>query len=63
MNDEPEILFGHVVRGFSEWYREHYAYLQTLFTKDAERQFESIEDFAVEVYLTLKCGYDPEPAA
>jgi hypothetical protein len=63
MNDEPEILFGHAVTGFVEWYREHYKYLQTLFTEAAAKQFDTIEDFAVEIYLTLKCGYDFESVA
>jgi hypothetical protein len=58
--NKPEILFGHRVRGFVEWYNEHCEYLKTLFTKEAEDIFGSLEDFAVELFLTIKCGLLPD---
>ena len=51
---EPIITFGIYVKGFSEWYKEHFNEVKEQFTKEVEELFDTLEDFAVEVYMTIR---------
>lgn len=41
---------------FQFWVTEHLALLNELYTPEVEALFETFEDWAVELYLTIKAG-------
>ena len=57
MENAPTITFGQYVTGFAEWYKGAYAMLRDIFANlsdDTREEFDSLEDFALEVYHETK---------
>jgi len=50
----PQLTFSVYTEGFKDWFISNFQVLTDCFTQDAEDLFETIEDFAIEVYLELK---------
>ena len=51
---EQHITYSKILPGFSEWFTKYFFTIKELFTKEVEELFETLEDFAVELYLTIK---------
>ena len=54
MNFTP--TFGKLVYGFEQWIAANLATVQECYTAKAQELFETFEDFAVELYMEIKCG-------
>lgn len=55
MNAQPAYL--HLVPGFNEWFAQMSQHLIEFFkVPEVESEFETLEDFGLEVYLTIRCG-------
>lgn len=46
----PSITFGQLIIGFPQWYNTNFNEIQNSFTSEAQELFETIEDFAVELF-------------
>jgi hypothetical protein len=56
MNLTPEITIGRYVKGFAVWYESIYHYVQQIwndFSDDIKDEFETIENFAIELFFEL----------
>jgi hypothetical protein len=53
----PVITHGNLLIGFPEWFRKHYTTLKELFTPEAEAEYETLEDFAIEVHDKVTTDY------
>jgi hypothetical protein len=42
---------------FRQWVNEHLAVIQEFFTPEVAEEYGTLEDWAVELYLTIKAGY------
>jgi len=50
-----KFLFGYVVKGFAEWFTKNETEIRLAYKEtDAESVFETLEDFAVELYLEMR---------
>jgi inosine/xanthosine triphosphate pyrophosphatase family protein len=57
MNEATQhITYSKVLNGFPEWFAKYFPAVKSSFTIEAEELFETLENFAVELYLTLKVG-------
>lgn len=57
-----KFLFGYVVKGFVEWFTQNKVEIEIAYKEtEAEVLFETLEDFAVELFLEMKGVeiYDP----
>jgi hypothetical protein len=57
-----KLLFGFVLKGFVEWFTTNQTVIELAYKEtEAEVAFETLEDFAVELFLELKGVeiYDP----
>jgi hypothetical protein len=48
------VTFGKYVKGFEEWYQMNFNEVQAEFTPEAKDLFDTIEDFAVEIYFQMR---------
>jgi hypothetical protein len=50
----PIITVGHFINGFVDWYVTNFETVQPLFTEEVKELFDSVEDFAIEIFFELK---------
>jgi hypothetical protein len=50
------ITYSKVLKEFPEWFTKYFSTIKELFTAEVEDLFETLENFAVELYLTIKTG-------
>jgi hypothetical protein len=51
MNEIPQLTFSKIVIGFEEWFKANFNDLVQAFTPEAEHLFDTLEDFAVEIFF------------
>ena len=49
----PSITFSRLVVGFEEWFVSNWKIILPLYTPDQQERFETVEDFAVEIFGTM----------
>jgi hypothetical protein len=50
-----KITFGKIVKGFTEWFTQNQTEIEVSYKElKAEEIFETLEDFAVELFLTME---------
>jgi hypothetical protein len=62
MNPTPEVTIGHHIKGFAAWYTSIYKYIQQVwneFSDDTRDEFETIENFAIELFFELHETWQP----
>lgn len=49
----PPITFGQYLNGFVEWFTQNLQEIQNQFSPELKNEFETLEDFAVELYCEI----------
>lgn len=49
----PKLTFSKLIIGFEEWFKSNYKELASNFDATTEYLFDTLEDFAVEIYFDL----------
>ena len=53
---ESTLTYSKIQPDFVSWFKKYHEVVRKYFTPEAEDLFETFEDFALELYLTIKTG-------
>ena len=49
----PELTYSTLIRGFKDWFLANLVEIRDAYTAEAQELFDSIEDFAVELWFEI----------
>jgi hypothetical protein len=49
-----ELTFSKLIKGFAQWFNDNQKEITESFTPEAAELFDTLEDFAVEIYCEIK---------